>query len=182
MLLTVEQLTDRLYGYRRSRFRMETLPAYAVTSDGDDFHRWLRGEREPDWSRKQPWLDHLRAEHAAGKSNSRVRILTNPLTDYERYSCEWGYALNAEAGEDIRVLRHGEHDVPPLSPEDWWLVDDDQVIEMRYDNEGRFLGGYLRPPHVAHVYRAKRDVAWEAAEPFTTWWERHPELHRKVAA
>jgi len=31
-------------------FRLELLPAYAVDSDGDDFHRWLAGESEPTWN------------------------------------------------------------------------------------------------------------------------------------
>jgi len=48
-------------------FRMEVLPEYEVGSDGEDFRRWLAGAGEPTWSRKQPWLDTLRREHANGQ-------------------------------------------------------------------------------------------------------------------
>lgn len=181
MRLDLAQLTDAVLGYQQSRFRMETLPAYAVASDGDDFHRWLRREAEPDWERKQGWYDTLRAEAARGRVNSRVRVFTADLTEYERYSCEWAYVHTTAAGEDIRVLRRGEHAIPAevVSGLDWWLVDDTVLIHMRYDEVGRFLHADL--VDATDEYRHARDAAWAAAEPFGPWWARHPELHRQVA-
>lgn len=180
--LDLKQLSGELSHYRERIFRLETLPAYAVTSDGDDFHRWVAGESEPTWNRKQPWLDVLRAEREAGKLRYRARILSEQLTDYERYACEWGYALNAAAGEDIRVLRRGEHDIPPgLIEKDFWVTDDDRVIAMHYDGHGRFEAGEVLTDRLLAVHLATRDTAWEAAEPFGRWWGRHPELHRAVA-
>src|SRR3954453_3491477 len=78
-------------------FRLELLPEYAVGSDGDDYRRWLAGEAEPTWERKNPWLKVLRDERAAGLHSSRVRVMSEPPTDYERYAAQWGYALNSEA-------------------------------------------------------------------------------------
>ncbi|MPZ66637.1 MAG: hypothetical protein GEU83_14375 [Pseudonocardiaceae bacterium] len=182
-LLDVDELGTHLDCYRQRLFRMETLPAYAVSADGDDYHRWVAGEREPTWERKQPWLDVLRADRVARKIRYRVRILSKELTDYERYACEWGYALNAEAGEDIRVLRRGEHDIPSgIIERDFWVVDDDQVVAMHYDKHGQFEGAEPLPWSYSGMYRNTRDVAWAAGEPFGPWWARHPELHRYVAA
>ncbi len=180
--LDIDGLVDELGRYRERIFRMETLPAYAVDDDGDDFHRWVAGEPDPTWARKQPWLDVLRAERAGGKLRYRVRILSDRLTDYERYACEWGYALNAAAGEDIRVLRRGEHDIPPdLIEKDFWVIDDDRVVAMHYDRHGRFEAGELLPARVVAAHLTSRDAAWDAAEPFGEWWRRHPELRRAVA-
>ncbi len=181
-LLDAADLGARLERYRQRLFRMEALPAYAVSADGDDYHRWVAGELEPTWERKRPWLETLRADHSAGKVRYRVRILSPELTDYERYACEWGYALNAEAGEDIRVLRRGEHTIPRRVIErDFWVVDDDLVVLMHYDQHARFNGAELLPAGELGAYRDARDVAWEAGEPFGHWWARHPELHRHVA-
>ena len=174
--LDLEDLSDALSRYRDKIFRMETLPAYAVVSDGDDYHRWIAGEPEPTWGRKRPWLDTLHAERY------RVRILSERLTTYERYACEWGYALNAEAGEDIRVLHRGEHDIPPgLIERDFWVLDDDRVVAMHYDRGGRFEAGEVLPGQVVAPHVVTRDTAWAAAEPFTGWWARHPEFRRTAA-
>jgi hypothetical protein len=182
-LLDAAQLGEHLNRFRRRLFRMETLPAYIVDSDGGDFDRWLAGEPDPTWERKQRWLDVLRAEHAAGKVSGRVRILSEHLTDYERYACEWGYALNSTAGEDIRVLHRGEHHIPPgVIERDFWVVDDDQAVLMHYDEFGRFEGAEVLPAVGLEVWHDARDAAWAAAEPFGQWWARHPELHRKLAA
>ena len=179
--LDIGELGVHLGRYQRTLFRMETLPEYAVTSDGDDFNRWLAGAHEPTWERKNRWLDVLRAERAEGKVSRRVRVLSEELTEYERYSCEWGYALNAPAGEDIRVLRRGEHVIPDAHTDhDWWLVDGRDVVLMRYDNEGRFKFADTQPDPTGE-YLDAAGLAWESAEPFLEWWARHPELHRQVA-
>lgn len=181
------------YGQPGDRlFRLEALPEYAVDDDGDDFRRWLAGAPEPTWARKQPWLDTLRREHDAGLHATRVRIFTPALTDYERYACEFGYALNAPAGEDIRVLRRGEHPIPDDAAQvDFWLAspipDEGQsqrhhVALMHYDELGRFLGAEEITGDAQDSYLRTHDALWPAAEPFGSWWAQHPELNRRRAA
>jgi hypothetical protein len=179
--LDVEELGRHLGAYQRELFRMETLPAYAVDSDGDDYQRWLAGAVEPTWERKNRWLATLRAERAAGKVSRRVRVLSAELSDYERYACEWGYALNAAAGEDIRVLRRNEHLIPEgVIMRDFWLVDSREVVALHYDEDGRFDGAEILPEHSREKYLDTRDRTWAAAVQFLDWWNRHPELHRSV--
>jgi hypothetical protein len=174
----------------RSAFRLETLQSYEVASDGSDHRRYLDGE--PTWTpeRKQPWLDHLRAERERGVYRHRVRLVTRPVTLYTRYECEWGYAPNVAAGEDVRVLDLGEQPVPDeLAAADWWRFDwwlvesaDDErrVVGMTYEPDGRFRDAWFadagtRP---AAAFVAVRDRLWTAAEPFDSWWGTHTELHR----
>lgn len=163
-------------------FRMEVLPEYEVTSDGDDFRRWLEGAAEPTWTRKQPWLDTLRRERENGQISRRVRILSDQVTDYERYACDFGYRYNGEY-EDIRVLHRGEHGMPAgLIEGDFWIIRDSIVVMMYYDKHGRFDGAAMTDPGELTDHLRTRDQAWAAAESFGPWWARHPELHRKVAA
>ena len=180
-VLDLHGLADRLGRFQRHLFRMEALPAYAVDSDGDDYHRYVRGELEPDWERKQPWLDRLSADRDSGKLRYRVRVLSAELTDYERYACEWGYAYNTQAGEDVRVLHRGEHPLPAgLVEREFWVVDDDETVAMHYDDACRFVSAEVLPTDVLRNYVDARDQAWAVAEPFGSWWARHPELHRQV--
>lgn len=164
--------------YQSSAFRLEVMPAYQVDSDGGDVARYLAGEPEPDPERKAPWLDELRGEVAAGKRRHRVRVLTEPLGDYLRYECEWGYAPNVEAGEEVRVLDLSEVARPPeLVDEEFWLLDDAHVLRMVYDPDTfEFVGADLGDD--VEQYRAARDAAVAASEDFTSWWARHPQYHR----
>lgn len=96
----------------------------------------------------------------------------------ERYACQWGYALNGRF-EDIPVLRRGEHEIPDLVVEDFWLIGDDDVVLMRYDDAGRFEAAEALDVERAGPYVTTRDRGLAAAEPFAQWWARHPELHRR---
>lgn len=162
-------------------FRMELLPRYAVSSDGDDYWRWRAGAREPDWERKALTTDRLRTRVATGVTSRRVRVLSAELTSYERYSCEWGYAINGPAGEVIKVLHRGEHTIPPLLGFDYWLLNAGTVLRMHYDDDGAFVGAEEAPELLRAMLR-EQDAVWQRAEPFAQWWGRHSELQRQVVA
>lgn len=148
-----------------------------MESDGEDVERFLGGDPEPAVERKQPWLDQLAIEVAAGKLRHRVHVLTTPLSPYLRYECEWGYLPNARAGEQIRILDLSEASKPEgLVDEDFWILDDSYVIRMHYDSGGVFVGGGLADD-VAR-YRKARDAAIAASEDFLSWWEHHPDEWR----
>lgn len=166
--------------FARHAFRLETLDAYDVGDDGADVARYLRGEPEPDPQRKGAWLARLRAEQAAGKARQRVHVLRSPLSDYLRYECEWGYLPNVAAGEDVRILDQAERPHPAALDvdHDFWLLDDQVIVRMHYDEHGRFLGAEVLDGTELPRYRATRDTALEAAEPFTSYWNRHPEYYR----
>lgn len=169
--------------YTRTLFRLETLPQYLVESDGDDFRRYVEGLPGPTMSRKQPWMDVLRAEHERGLYQHRVHVWRSPLTDYLRFECEWAYAYNAPVGEDIRVLDTAEQPKPAaVIDEDFWLVDDAYVAKMHYDPEGRFLGGSIAQPGELQRYREARDAAWAVAVPFFDYWNQHREYWRDAPA
>lgn len=177
-MLTLDDL-DPIFDahYTRTAFRLEVLPQYGVASDGTDVARYLAGEPDPTPERKNPWLDELRAEKAAGKYRHRVHVLTRPLTGYLRYECEWGYVPNVAAGETVRILDLTSRTAPAgLIDEEFWLLDDDTVVVMHYNADGEFLGADLAND-VGRYVRA-RDVAVAASEDFTTWWAAHPEEHR----
>lgn len=162
-------------------FRWERLPAYEVASDGSDYRRYLDGDAEPTWARKQPWLDTLASWAREGRHRRRVRYLHNPLTDYERYACEWGYALNAAAGEEIRVLPSDELELPQDLADipDFWLIDGRDAVLMIYEPDGQFVGAELITGTEAARYQAAASLAWRIGKDFAKWWCRHPEQHNE---
>ncbi|MDS1269069.1 hypothetical protein RIF23_02030 [Lipingzhangella sp. LS1_29] len=158
-------------------FRLEVLDTYEVASDGSDFARYLAGEQEPTPARKRPWLDKLAADYESGLRRHRVHVLSTPLNDYLRYECEWSYVPNGHAGEEIYILDLSERDKPDeLVDHDFWLTDQGCVVRMYYAEDGQFLGA--EPVDNLEQYQRARDAAMTAAEPFSTWWARHPEEWR----
>jgi hypothetical protein len=81
-----------------------------------------------------------------------------------------GYVPNVAAGEDVHVLRIGEHQLPSeLVDHAYWLLDDTHPVHMHYAPTGQFTGATVEPD-LLERYRAARDEAWRLAEPFTAWW------------
>ena len=169
--------------FHRTAFRLEVRDSYAVASDGGDLARYLAGEDAPDATRKSAWLDELRADTAAGKRWQWVHVVRGPLSDYLRYEFEWGYAVNIHAGAEVRILDLAEHPRPAgLPDEDFWLLDDEAVLIMRYDARGQFLGAEPAALGELPRYRRACDTAWDAAVPFADYWAAHPGYHRRARA
>lgn len=167
--------------HTRDLFRLETLPYYHAASDDEDYRRYLDGAREPSAAAKKPWLERLRGDTAAGRRWRRVHVLRQPLSDYLRYECEWGYTFNTEAGEDVRVV---DLSLAPPGAEiladigDFFVIDDQHAVRMQYTDHGRFEGAAPVDESLVAAYRTLAETAWLIGVPFTTWWAEHPQYHR----
>jgi hypothetical protein len=120
-----------LQNFESSAFRLETLPEYNVPQEAEMLARFRRGE-PVDLPDDHPWLERVRHHCRAGKQMRRVRVVSYPLTDYLRMEISW-YRKSVQAGEDIRITE------TRLSG-DFWLFDDQTVVVLHYDSEGRFTG------------------------------------------
>lgn len=187
-MLTAEALLD-YFAHYRTAFRAEFRSSYLVASDEDaagtsDFRRWLDGAPAPDPQRKGSALAALRAELADGRRLCRVKVMSAVPTEYERYACEWGYALNVEVGEEVHIWDLAEMRLPTGVDglPDFWLIDDVVVLGMRYDQDGRFLGADLSDDAELGRYLAVREALLAQAHDFRSWWAAHPGLRRGGAA
>jgi hypothetical protein len=115
------------------------------------------------------FCETLRGWAAEGKRLSRVRVVTEPHSDYVRWSMTVA-RLNIEAGEDIRYLPRRKAEELGLPDEDYWLFDERYVAVLNLDEGGLLLGAKLidEPAEVAQRCRW-RDVAWRYAIP----WEQY---------
>jgi len=89
----------------------------------------------------------------------RVRIVRQPLTDYERFELSL-YPQNIEAGEDIRIC------TDTMSP-DFWIFDNHTAYILNYDVNGGFVGVDIAENVV--TYRRIRDLALENSVPFADY-------------
>lgn len=179
VLLDEAGLDDYTEHFEFEAFRQEVRDQYEVPSDGGDFARYLAGEAHPDPAVVEPWRGWLRDQRQSGRTVRRVRVLYGPPSRYVCYECEWAYTHSVNAGEDIRMLDLVEQDPPTgMIGEEFWLLDRSRTVVMCYDDAGRFRHGRIAEGSDAVPWVVCRDAVWAAAEPFTQWWERHPEYHR----
>lgn len=154
--------------FRRSAFRLETRDTYALDYEADDYGRFLAGKPVPPpqvtWWR--PWLDQIAEQVRQGKQISRVRILAEPPTNYQRWEL-WAAPWHAQAGERIAYMpRSTARRIGLPAVRDWWLLDDETLIMMQFDAEGRLAGRTLHTgAAMIERHRKWRDLAVRNAIP-----------------
>jgi hypothetical protein len=157
--------------YEREAFRLETLPAYSVSSERQEYEHFLStGRLEiPD---DDSWLVRVRRFRSSGRWIGRVHILSRPLTDYLRYEFAV-YRYTVAAGEDVRILDLTEQPNPGLPTEDFWLFDDTGVVHMDYRLDGTQLGRELLEETDPSPYVRWKRLALEHARPFMEYDAKH---------
>jgi hypothetical protein len=151
---------------RRSRraFHLELRDSYHVVQEDEPFARWLAGEPD-DYAWRQDWLSFVREVTAGGTRIERLRVITEPPSDYVR----WEHALdpqNIAVGEEIRYLPRQVATDVSWPAEDCWLLDDDQLILSLFKPDGRSAGFAIEDaPDLVVQYRAVRDIGWPRGMP-----------------
>jgi hypothetical protein len=137
--------------FRHSAFRLETLPAYAVSGEAERIEAWREGRARPERSvRTSAYLREVAANVLAGRERTRVRIVDHPLSEYCLYQMA-AYIESAAAGEQIRiVVRNGgskraRQDLRIVS--DFWFFDHgtehERAVLLAYDAVGAPTGARL---------------------------------------
>jgi hypothetical protein len=146
-----------------SLIRFEMRDAYDETETG--FAEW----RETGDLSAYDWEDHLdmvRASTARGVRWRRVRIVSEPLSEY----MQWEYALtdaNIEAGEDIRWLPRTQAADLMVPAADCWVFDH-RVVRWNFqrgDGTNPRHYTFSSDPRVIRDIAGAFEIAWERATP-----------------
>jgi uncharacterized protein DUF6879 len=166
--VTEDEFLALVRGFRSSAFRLEAQRRYRLDYERGEFQAFIAGHpRSPDridwW---YPWLERVSRFASEGRHISRVRILDEPPTEYQQWML-WADPWHAAVGEEIRYVTRSraERAIPPLD-HDWWLLDGEQVIVMRFTDDGEDAGKELvTDPVAVALYRMWQDVAFNLAGP-----------------
>jgi hypothetical protein len=154
---------EHLRRFERSAFRLEALDHYTSDAEDEEMRRWFEGEPFPlvqvSSEMHDEYLRLVRAACATGKQWRRVHAVSGP-TPYVRFEVE-GYGENEAAGEEVRILPAS--DLAAMfgeQPPDFWLFDDELVLEMQYDETGRIAAiPVISDPGSVRRYLRLRDIA-----------------------
>ncbi|WP_194838556.1 DUF6879 family protein [Nocardia sp. XZ_19_369] len=149
-------------------FHLEVEDDHAVANEDEPMRRWRAGlpplapdNYPPDWKR---WADLCVATTARGIAMQRVRVVTEPHTDYIRFLHAVTGGHNVAHGEDVRWLPRHHTDPTELTADEWWLLDDNVLAWTLFDPQGDFAGFAVTHDQV-EVARAVtiRDTLWSKA-------------------
>jgi hypothetical protein len=112
--------------------------------------KWAAGEPD-DLEWLQTWCATVRGHVAAGRSVRRARIVSEPLSDYQRWSHSIAHPM-VDAGEDIRWVPRRLVSSIAMPGNDYYVFDDRLVVFLHYAGSGLAVDR-------VHVDRAGRHQA-----------------------
>lgn len=167
-LLTDDQWGDLLSSCGQSAFHLEMRDAYDADDERERLRAFLatgRRDHEADYPQRRPWLEAIRRVTSAGVQVRRVRVVSEPVSDYIRFEHACARPT-IESGEDLRWLprRLAYSLVAPVN--DFWLLDGHRVVFNNFDGNGGPLGQVMTDdPDIAELCRESFDAAWKIAIP-----------------
>jgi hypothetical protein len=160
--LTIE---DMIGVTRRTAVHLEMRDDYGL---GDpSFLQWKQtGQHPADDERDEAWRQVIRAATDRGVSVRRLRVVSEPLTDYIRWEHAITTQVNAAAGEEVRWLPRSQALGLMLPAHDLWVFDNYTVRYAHFAPDGDLTSevSTTDPRQVTAVVGAFQ-VAWDLAIP-----------------
>jgi hypothetical protein len=147
-----------------SAVHLETRDAYEP--DDPDWPEWRDGHRFDPAVRWAAWFDMTSETTARGVQVRRLRIVSEPVTEYVRYEYDVTAGFNIASGEEVRWLPRDRAVGLLLPAVDCWIFDEKITVANHFDG----YGGNLRHEQFddaalsAH-YTAAFNRVWERAVP-----------------
>ena len=120
--------------FQRETLHLETRDAYGTAVELPHMAQWAAGEPD-DLRWLDDWCETVREHMAAGKSVRRARIVSEPLSDYQKWSYSIAHPM-VDAGEDIRWVPRRFVSSIGIPGNDYYLFDDRLVVFLIYAGNG----------------------------------------------
>jgi len=158
-------LQEAFESFSSDALRLEGLPLYSVPGEVEA-RRAVASGQTPDFSFLDAWISMVTSASSSGRTVRRIRLVGDPLSDYEAFELGFGYPLTAQAGEQIRVLARS---TSPTPLNDYWIFDHEVAFSMQYDPAGAFLGADKVSPADATRIIESIESLWSAGSPWTAF-------------
>jgi hypothetical protein len=162
--ITDDEFDTLLSDFTRESIHLETRDAYGTAIELPYMAKWAAGEPD-DLGWLQGWCSTLRDHTKAGRRVRRARIVSEPLSDYQRWSHSIAYPM-VEAGEDIRWVPRRRVSSVALPGNDFYLFDDHLVVFLIYAGNGLAVDKVTSTdPHDLRLCRSAFEEVWKLSIP-----------------
>jgi hypothetical protein len=162
---TSGELKQLCQGIRKSFVHLETRDAYGTETELPHMAKWRRGEPD-DFAWFAWWLEMLRGHRAAGRTCRRARVVSEPLSDYQRWVLSFA-GMYVDAGEETSyVPRPRLTDVLLPGSGDFYVFDDELVLFLHYAGHGTNTAYETTDDsRTVRTCREAFEAVWELATP-----------------
>jgi hypothetical protein len=162
--LTYRQFTDLFTEFDHEAVHLEMRDSYGTAIELPHMAQWAAGEPDDlEWLR--PWCDQVRLHVAEGKTYRRVHVVSEPLSDYQR----WSHSImqpHIDAGTDLRWVGRRQVSSVAFPGNDFWMFDGHLVVFHHYAGNGANIDFTTSTdPHDIQLCRSAFDALWKLATP-----------------
>lgn len=138
-VLAADEFLRLFDNFTESARRLESRSHTHIDEEQPRFRAFLGGElpERCEWVPTE-WTAMASRQTAAGRPFQRVRVMSQPLSDYNRYLI-YRTPYNLGAGEDIRYLDRSRANELDLPDHDFWVFDSAIVCFLRFTGDGRLI-------------------------------------------
>ncbi len=152
--------SELLAGCERSALKVELRDVYLPNDAG--YQAWRAGQVEQAIKRYADWTETVRAATARGVAMRRVRVVSEPVSEYIRFEHAVTQEVNVFAGEAIRWLPRRQASTICLPGSDYWLFDGRLVQWVHFTGEGDSAGSEVTgDPDAVRLCQSAFELAWE---------------------
>ena len=146
----------------RSAMHLEMRDIY--TPDDQVYLDWKAGVEIDPVGRFSDWYDLIAETVARGVEVRRVRVISEPITDFIRHEYEVTPRLNIPAGERVRWLPRRRASDLLFPGNDFWVFDERLVRFGHFAGDGTYLGHEItEDPEMAKTCVDAFEAIWDRA-------------------
>lgn len=162
--IDLEEMRRLVKAIKKSAVHLETRDAYGTVTELPYMAKWAAGEPD-DLEWLQGWCGTVREHVESGQIVQRARVVSEPLSDYQRWSHSIAHPM-VEAGEDIRWVPRRLVSSIAIPGNDYYLLDDELVIFLHYAGSGSSTGMTTSTdPADVELCRSAYAEVWKLATP-----------------
>lgn len=137
--MSVSSLDVVLKNAKKSIFRFESLQDYSAEDGEDTIEHFIKtGEIGWDPTKNDFWK-MIKSKNKAGIETARVRLITFPLTNYTKWEVASLKIASEFSDENLRFIEQEVYEKIIPKTGDFYLIDDEIIVEMKYGAKGKFL-------------------------------------------
>ncbi|WP_033346495.1 DUF6879 family protein [Catenuloplanes japonicus] len=162
--ISESEFAGLLQTFTRESLHLETRDAYGTETELPYMAKWSRGEPD-DLAWLADWCATLRAHTARGATVRRARIVSEPLSAYQRWSHSIAQPM-VDAGEDIRWVPRRLVSSIGIPGNDFYLLDDHLAVFLIYTGDGLNASFETSTdPADLSLCRSAFEAVWKVAVP-----------------